>query len=1434
LTALGFSAFLEALCTLQTLTRLAALTTLSHFVGEGLSAVSGAIISPRILRGTGRVLQGGLFTRDWLSEGIVGSAAWSALDDATVAAQWSETAALLRELLAHKNPNEAETEEVVVWPVIALLGWADHAVQQNMTVKGRKDVPDGLLFADAKTKAAASAKDPWQRFQHGLCLVEAKRWNRPLDRLDKRGKPEEGVPSTQLMHYLRRADDVTEGKLRWGILTNGRHWRLYWQGALSVAEDFIEIDLGRVLDLPGCDPDLFESKGPSANHVFRLFLLLFGRSAFLPADGGKTFHDLALLEGKQWEARVAKDLSEVVFGQVFPALVTALAAHDRARDPARSTAYLEEVRAGALILLYRLLFVLYAEDRNLLPDESGPYREYALSAIRNEIAAKREAGAAFSSKSTLYWSRLETIFRAIGDGDDSLGIPPYNGGLFEPATAPILSRSPLPDSVLADIIFRLSHQEAKPRYKYINYRDLSVQQLGSIYEGILEYGVEAKPDGGVGPVADKTARKDSGSYYTPEELVDLIIDKAVGPLVEERHAAFALKTKALASDRRPKPERMKELTPLDPASRLLDIKVCDPAMGSGHFLVSLVDWLADRVLTAMASATLAVVWADEPYVSPLAFRIAAIRETILRQARAHAWPIVESQLDDRHIVRRMILKRVVYGVDKNPMAVELAKVALWLHSFTVGAPLSFLDHHLRCGDSIVGAWVRPTVDWINTYNPLYARGQIVRVEQIAEVMSEIEAITDNDIAEVTASKEKFGTVAEVTEPLASFFSLIQAEQLLQILDRAPKRVRETAADIAKGGGTAMQIAKAREAEAAFDRAAAYRLVLEGAVGDPIEIANGTASVASEELRQQLSLLPDRTPTQTSLFPGIRPDDRRRLLADLLVRQARALAARHRFFHWEIGFPNVWRHLLHAEPDGGFDAVIGNPPYVRQELLGEIKPALKKTYAAFDGMADLYVYFYEQGLKLLRPGGRMAYVVTNKWLKAGYAENLRGVFAERGWVEFLADFGHAKHFFPDADVFPCVISVRKPTGEAAPETVEVCVVPRDEVPEIGLGPAVVKAGYKVARATFGRESWTLEPPAVMALLDKLKTNGVPLVEYAGVKPFRGVLTGLNEAFLIDTAKRDQLVAADPNCAEIIKPYLRGQDVDRWQASWEGLWMIFARRGIDIDHYRPVLRHLEGYRKQLEPKPSGWAPVKESDDWPGRKEGSYKWFEIQDATDYWQEFLKPKIIYQEIQYFPCYALDRDGRFGNNKTFIIPVEDMALLAVLNSPIMWWHNWRYLPHMKDEALSPMGYRMEQLPIPILSDSQRAEITPRVELLLTLTAAQRGSNSAIADWLAHEFGLARMPTKLAEANRLKADAFVAAVRAALPKKTGLSAAQIARLKKEHADTIEPARLAAYQALALERQISDLVNAAYGLTAEEVRLMWDTAPPRMPFDAPPR
>lgn len=206
------------------------------------------------------MLNGSLFTRDFLIEGIRDTAAWAALDPATVATLDAGLSALFATFGKSKNPTEAETEKELIWPLLEALGWTDMSVQQNLSAKARDDVPDALLFGDAEGKARAAPLDPWQRFQHGVCVVEAKRWNRVLDREEARRRAEPGVPSTQMLRYLRRVDDVTGGRLRWGMLTNGRHWRLYFKGALSVAEDFLEIDLGKAFALPGCEPDLLDRR----------------------------------------------------------------------------------------------------------------------------------------------------------------------------------------------------------------------------------------------------------------------------------------------------------------------------------------------------------------------------------------------------------------------------------------------------------------------------------------------------------------------------------------------------------------------------------------------------------------------------------------------------------------------------------------------------------------------------------------------------------------------------------------------------------------------------------------------------------------------------------------------------------------------------------------------------------------------------------------------------------------------------------------------------------------------------------------------------------------------------------------------------------------------------------------------------------------------
>lgn len=1388
--------------------------------------------------------QGLLFSDHFLRDGIKSMPEYGALitdGNTRVAAMAQAMRGTFEKFPIDRHPDETQTEDDLIYPVLDALGWNRDRwlAQARAAKKGRADVPDMLLFAAADDKQRANTeKNAGDRYRHGIAIVENKRWQRPLDRKDKgraRSKDEDDeVPSTQMLRYLSRAETLSDRRIQWGVLTNGRLWRLYHQGAKSRSEEYVEIDLPVLLGIERVPPDLFAPKADEREHWLRVLVLLFGRESFTKSgDGGRSFHQVALDEGRRWEERVADDLSRIVFGKLFPALATALDEAHPAPVRPRSPTYLAEIKQSALILLYRLLFILYAEDRDLLPVRDKRYDDYALSGKRDDIARRLDNNDAFSRRASNYFRHVRDLCRIIDGGDAELGVPSYNGGLFAVSTAPLLDRIEIPDVVFAQIVDDLSRHDDGTRKRRINYRDLSVQQLGSIYERLLEFDL-IEDDGAIKVAGDQEGRKGSGSYYTPEELVRLILERTIGPLLAERMTAFQAKADELAKSSRPKSDRLAEILALDPATRFLDIKVCDPAMGSGHFLVSLVDYLADHILEAIAVAPRLLRFADaeHPYVSPLTERIEQVRKRILALAKTRNWRVEEAQLDDRRLIRRMILKRVIHGVDKNPMAVELAKVALWLHTFTVGAPLSFLDHHLHCGDSLLGAWVRPTADWLESRGSLLINRYIGPAERTAATMAEIETITDTDIAEVEDSKAKYETIAEATGPLAAFLSLVQAERLMGVFDAAPAKRPPSVADLERGKATPAAIARARKQWAAYEPALAFQGVLDGTYGDPVRIAAGSDTVASAAMVEQLALLPDDPPDQAALFGDAQADERRRMRAHKLVERARAIAEEQRFLHWEVAFPNVWRNWMSKAPAGGFDAVIGNPPYVRQESLSAIKPALKHGYESFDGVADLYVYFYELGLRLLRPGGRLSYVVTNKWLKAGYAESLRGLFADRAWMELIADFGHAKQFFRDADVFPCVIVARKPDASAPPAETEACIIPREDVRPADLIGQVQREVYRLPRIVFTRSAWVLEPPAVMALMNKIRAAGLPLAEFAGVKPYRGVLTGLNEAFLIDTATRGALIAADPNCTSIIKPYLRGQDVDRWYAPWKGMWMIFTRRGININAYPSVLAHLQKFRTQLEPRPVDWIPTSSDDQWPGRKPGPYAWYEVQDSTAYYEIFEQPKIVYNDITWNAQFSVDRRGFYVNNTVYALPTTDAAVVAVLNAPIGWWFAWRAAQHGKDEALRYFNTFVEEYPIPPLAEQNRIKIGVVVDRLIVIHHHLHETRSSLMDWYRHAHDIDKPSAKLRDPFMLDAERFTAEVKKAIGRKATLSAAAIKAIKAEHARTVAPAQALLAEADRLERRISDLVNEAYGLTPDEVKLMWETAPPRMPIAAP--
>ncbi len=944
--------------------------------------------------------RGSLFADDVLSETVTASDEWQAFDEAALDALESDLAAILARFPTVATPNESQTEDDLIWPILKRLGWAHSLRQQNLSAAGRDDVPDGLLFADEAAKNHANGlREEWRRYRLGMALVESKRWRRPLDRRsDRHG--EETPPSTQMLRYLRRADDMTEGHLRWGILTNGACWRLYWQGARSVSEQFFELDLTALLGLPGQDGDLLAPPPETRRHWLKLFALVFRRQAFLPGADGASFHRRAIDQGRFHEERVAGDLATKVFEQVFPLLARAIAA-------AAPAAPLAQLRDAALFFLYRLLFILYAEDRGLLPVHDRRYADYALrEKVRRDIARRMDANDTFSATAARYWSAIDDLCRVIDAGDPSIGLPPYDGGLFDRARAPLLNEIRLDDKVVAAVVDALSFRDTPAGRRYINYRDLGVRQLGSIYERLLEQTLVPE-DGALAIRPDPFARKTSGSYYTPDELVRLILDETLGPLAERALAAFRQRAHDLAG--RDASQRLARLAKIDPAERLLELKVCDPAMGSGHFLVDAVDWLADRAIAAMAEAQAI---AGPGWRSPLAGRIAAVRATILAHAEAQGWALDATRLDDRHIVRRMVLKRCVYGVDKNPMAVELAKVSLWLHSFTVGAPLSFLDHHLRCGDSLFGAWVRGGMDEAARHGtPLLLHASISQAASAERGMAAIEDATDAEIAEAHRSAATFAEVEEMTAPLDRILTLICA------FDRL-------------------------DAAGTPDGRAALQAFFAGQLGDPVAIATG-----KEAVRQQ------------------RAEGRR--FAALLAR-ARDLAAQERFLNWQAAFPGVWTAWESAHPQGGFDAVIGNPPWDRVKLqqvewFAARHPAIAHAQRAADrrrmiaalerandplhrdylaasrraadaarmaraggdypllsaGDINLYSLFVERALALVKPEGLIGLLVPSGIASDKTAARFFQGVATAGRLRALYDFENGRRGTKQAPYFPDV-------------------------------------------------------------------------------------------------------------------------------------------------------------------------------------------------------------------------------------------------------------------------------------------------------------------------------------------------------------------------------------------------------------------------------
>lgn len=1001
-------------------------------------------------------MQGQLFTQDFLVRGIKETPPYEAFEEQSFITFKRALERIYAGLDTESTINEAQTEDLVIKPVLFELGWGDSSLPQvNLSGKRREDVPDMLLFPSAEAKAKALPLKDDQRYSHGTAILEAKRWLRALDRGDSSDRFDPDAPSSQMLRYLSRADVVSDRAVKWGMLTDGAVWRLYWQDARSRAEEFLEVDVAASLGVRGFTRDV---DALPADHALRVFFLFFHRAAFLPqswdTSAEHTFHAYALREARVYEEKVSQDLGRRVFGQIFPDLASALAGGDlearfgetgsgSAKHKTLTPEYLDEVRESALVLLYRLLFLFYAEDRNLLPIRDTRYAPYSVRQIRERVRDDIDSGKVFSTRAANIWRDLQGVFLLIDEGDDAVGMPAYNGGLFDRTRAPLLERTRVSDSVMAPIIDMLSRRTDDLLKPWINYRDLSVAHLGGIYERLLEYKLvhESVADGPGRIVATPAsfARKVSGSYYTHDDLVRLVLRESVGLLAQEKLASFSRLIKKLAEKSSLTHADEAVLNEKDPASLILELKLCDPAMGSGHFLVALVDDLADRVLEAIASAAHevnelpgAALWVENgrPWQSPVLAKVAATRRSIRQTAIAHGWSVTDAQLDDRHIVRRMILKKTIFGVDKNPMAVELAKTALWLHTFTVGAPLSFLDHHLKVGDSLHGEQLRQVQQGLQQLGALLLQSEFDRLREAEKLIAKVADLTDADMAEAFESKKLAKMADEQIAPLTRVLDFWRA--LRWIVPGWPVDKASRLAKLLRGNSS--------EEKRTLDGLVALldpTLNLVGVLSQgAVDGSNPAASQANE-----------------------------------LIARCKALTARESFFHWWSAFPTVF-----TGANAGFDAIIGNPPWDRiklqevewfaerdlaiaaqtrasdrKRLIGQLKSSKAELWEEYveavvrsesnarvvgngkDGGGDypllgggdvnLYSLFVERSMKLVAPQGVVAILTPSGIAGDKGAADFFRLITSSGRLGGLYDFENRKVFFPDVHAsfkFCCLV------------------------------------------------------------------------------------------------------------------------------------------------------------------------------------------------------------------------------------------------------------------------------------------------------------------------------------------------------------------------------------------------------------------------------
>jgi hypothetical protein len=639
------------------------------------------------------------------------------------------------------------------------------------------------------------------------------------------------VPSVQAVSALQLYS--------WVILTNGRIWRLYSSKVSSSSTNYFEIDLRGISD----DKD----------QRLKYFVSLFGSAAMETKNDDISDLDFIYNGGLAYARELEDNLRTKIFEkQLFLDLVRSVISHSNAKI--RSEDELVKAKAVSLKLLYRILFVLYAESRLLFPLNNEGYKEISFESLRARLHVLEK-----DPESDSVWNCLRNLFTSISKGNSDANLPQYNGSLFEYDKD--LDELNIQNRYLTTALKSLVEIDGKG----IDYQNLGVRHLGSLYEALLEYNVrqatcdlaiikdeildfsfisdlKSKPSqiikkGELYLTSSGLDRKGTGSYYTPDKIVRFLAHKGLEPTFKERETKFI---EALNKWR-----RTRQVNESAKSSEfLLDIQVVDPAMGSGHFLVTVVDEITKWLMTLL-----------EKYPdAPLAQEIGQERNKVISEQLNKGIRLNEDLLSFNVMLKRKVMKRCVFGVDVNPLAVELAKVSLWLDSFTIGTPLTFLDHHIRTGNSLVGLWLKnlkqEKQENKNSTLDIWMHDIVEEVVDWGEALHNISTPADLTLRDFNKNKETYFEFKEKSKPL--------------------------------------------------------RLILDMLTSTKIDMAVGKNFLTDYKMIEEVITKNKELENQPWYVSNLRANE---------------LSQKYNFFHWELEFPDAF-----TDTRRGFDLVITNPPW----------------------------------------------------------------------------------------------------------------------------------------------------------------------------------------------------------------------------------------------------------------------------------------------------------------------------------------------------------------------------------------------------------------------------------------------------------------------------------------------------------------------------